>query len=615
MEEPCGICGDVGVIDAISVCSQCKTAREHVYCRKSFNDDIPNQWLCETCEMEGKISPKSLKDDSSKTKPSGTVDKENKGSADCSKLPKWEKIVKTGKVKYIAAEEAILLSSGAKKFHSPSKINVHSSSGPAVTLGLVSSRTPIKPRATPPKSPVVVKANPSFRPSELLPSRHGKMQINSVVQQEGPKGGNDCANVESRNFDAENHDLTDILPEAEKCFQVPALHSYWKGSFEIVTSNNKELNDGFRAHPPSKVRRKIYEFSKKLPEVLQFKMLPRDSIWTEIFQDDCPNEDDIGMYFFSNNSQRSANYIFLLEFMETQELVMRCYMDGVELFVFTSKLLSSKSQRWNGEYFLWGVFRRVKKHKDVCKLNEEHPSSDCAQDTGNANGDDGVVDMDIDMLAGKDVGRVDIANSRESSRRSCGTSGEENATIISVPGSNTEIHSVSREVDSAIQQPSREVKKELCNDIPPGFEGIYKLKVQNYAHKEATVPVEKQLRLDGRVISPAKGSACRSQPKPIEDSDSPRLQGKHRQKQYEDDECFQQAPARTLATDSMAAYTCPLSVKRNAFDVAEKVVGHDNERCVKTEKNEFMPTPISKEDCSKSPLCSQFKDKVPPRRQ
>lgn len=411
--------------------------------------------------------------------------------------------------------------------------------------------------------------------------------------------------MESGNFDAENHDLMDILPEAEKCFQVPALHSYWKGSFEIVTNNNnKELNDGFRAHPPSKVRRKIYEFSKKLPEVLQFKMLPRDSVWTEIFQDDCPNEDDIGMYFFSNNSQRSANYIFLLEFMETQELVMRCYMDGVELFVFTSKLLSSKSQRWNGEYFLWGVFRRVKKHKDVCKLNEEHPSSDCAQNTGDVNGDDGVVDMDIDMLAGKDVGRVDIANSRESSRSSCGTSGEENATIISVHGSNTEIHSVLGKVDSAIQQPSLEVKKELCNDIPPGFEGIYKLKVQNYAHKEATVRVEKQLRLDGRVISPAKASACSLQPKPIEDSDSPRLQGKHRQ-----------APARTLATDSMAAYTSPLSVKRNAFDVAEKVVGHDNERHVKTEKNEFMLTPISKEGCSKSPLCSKLKDKVPPRRQ
>lgn len=208
------------------------------------------------------------------------------------------------------------------------------------------------------------------------------------------------------------------------------------------------------------------------------------------------------------------------------------------------------------------------------------------------------------MLAGKDVGRVDIANSRESSRRSCGTSGEENATIISVHGSNTEIHSVSGKVDSAIQQPSLEVKKELCNDIPPGFEGIYNLKVQNYAHKEATVRVEKQLRLDGRVISPAKASACSLQPKPIEDSDSPRLQGKH-----------QQAPARTLATDSMAAYTSPLSVKRNAVDVAEKVVGHDNERHVKTEKNEFMLTPISKEGCSKSPLCSKLKDKVPPRRQ
>lgn len=41
---------------------------------------------------------------------------------------------------------------------------------------------------------------------------------------------------------------------------------------------------------------------------------------------------------------RSAPYICLLEFIEKQDLVMRSYVDGVELLVFTSKLLQANSQ-------------------------------------------------------------------------------------------------------------------------------------------------------------------------------------------------------------------------------------------------------------------------------
>ena len=41
---------------------------------------------------------------------------------------------------------------------------------------------------------------------------------------------------------------------------------------------------------------------------------------------------------------RSGSYVVLLEFIETQDLMMRTYIDGVELFVFTSKLLSAYAQ-------------------------------------------------------------------------------------------------------------------------------------------------------------------------------------------------------------------------------------------------------------------------------
>lgn len=96
-----------------------------------------------------------------------------------------------------------------------------------------------------------------------------------------------------------------------------------RGSFKILdTVTCKELNDGFIAHPPSKVRRKVYEFSKAMPQVLLFTMIPLHNVWTDIFQDYCPGEDDIGLYFFSSNSQRSV--FFYLTWVVKFSFVRSC---------------------------------------------------------------------------------------------------------------------------------------------------------------------------------------------------------------------------------------------------------------------------------------------------
>ncbi|KAI8543189.1 hypothetical protein RHMOL_Rhmol08G0198600 [Rhododendron molle] len=235
-------------------------------------------------------------------------------------------------------------------------------------------------------------------------------------------------NVESRNLDVKDGGLVTVLPKPEKCFHGPALYSSWTGCFKIIDSiSREELNDRFKAHPPSRVRGKVYEFSKKMPKVLQFKMLPRDNVWTNIFEDYYPTEDDIGLYFFSSDSQRSSSYITLLELIETRDVVMRSYIDGVELLMFSSKHLSSNSQRWNDDkYFLWGVFRNVKKCKAVSKLNEELPRLSRPSDSTNdndANGNSNLVDR-------QDMRRVDKAIlSRESSTRACGITKVGNATV------------------------------------------------------------------------------------------------------------------------------------------------------------------------------------------
>ena len=135
---------------------------------------------------------------------------------------------------------------------------------------------------------------------------------------------------------------------------------------------------------------------------------------------------------------------------------------------------------WKEKHFLWGIFRPDKNYKAKCKLNEKlsllHQPSDSAKHAAAAV----IVDMDVDMLAGKNGGRVDrTIFSRESSTGSCGSSKEEIPNAISLNrSSDHRLSAVSEESDFGIQQPLTEVKVDAC-DIPPGFDQVYRQKVQN----------------------------------------------------------------------------------------------------------------------------------------
>ncbi|CAK9147974.1 unnamed protein product [Ilex paraguariensis] len=275
-----------------------------------------------------------------------------------------------------------------------------------------------------------------------------------------------CTKVDRRTSESPNGNLMNIHSKVEKFLPSdPALDASWKGRFKL-TDNLKqgELSDGIQAHPPSRVRCKVYEFSKKMPEVLQFELVPRINLWTDLFQDDCPDKEDIGLYFFP--SGRYESYISLLEFLGHQDLVMRNIMNDVELFVLTSRLLDMDSQRWNGKYFLWGVFHHVKKDDAVGMDNMKftflvHPSNGVhgSHVEGDESDDSQVIDMEIDMLGGENVGPVDIAISQKSLKRGSEHHKEEPATPITS--------------DSTLQRATLDVGMESCSDIPPGFESVW----------------------------------------------------------------------------------------------------------------------------------------------
>lgn len=125
--------------------------------------------------------------------PSAMVHQENSHSAGFSETRKhsrgcgrfkWEKTIQSGKVKYISAREAMMLSSGAKDFASRAKRNLHSSVMPSKIVPSMPARTPIKLKVLSPKSSQSFKANPSFETVEPLPPRHCNTQMNLVVKQQ-----------------------------------------------------------------------------------------------------------------------------------------------------------------------------------------------------------------------------------------------------------------------------------------------------------------------------------------------------------------------------------------------------------------------------------------------
>lgn len=83
------------------------------------------------------------------------------------------------------------------------------------------------------------------------------------------------------------------------------VFSFYRGSFEILdTDSPGEFYDEFQAHPPGKVSRKAYEFSKQMPGVLQFKLQHRCDVWEEIFHTYTPVGNDIALFFFPGDFER-----------------------------------------------------------------------------------------------------------------------------------------------------------------------------------------------------------------------------------------------------------------------------------------------------------------------
>ncbi|KAF3653341.1 putative dnaJ -like protein subfamily C member 21-like [Capsicum annuum] len=125
----------------------------------------------------------------------------------------------------------------------------------------------------------------------------------------------------------------------------PALAHSWnfdiKGAPEFAPGM---LNNCIQAYSPSKVRRKVYEFSRLFLGALKFELVPRGAIWTSLFDNHFPGKEDTRLYFLASERERSEMYT-ALEFLRNKVSVMRMLINDVELVLITKSLIRMNTTR------------------------------------------------------------------------------------------------------------------------------------------------------------------------------------------------------------------------------------------------------------------------------
>ncbi|KAK4362293.1 hypothetical protein RND71_017534 [Anisodus tanguticus] len=473
-KKNCYTCGDRGFQDAIITCYQCKDVQVHQYCMLGYCEDVPEDWCCEECDIVS--SSRGLANEYSKGSKLHASAKFCQSTVQPKKLTtfpgghciNWEKEVQTGKTRYLPVEEALGLSSGFKKYGSPLKI---SGSSRVVKT---------KSMATFPEKSTVQRSIGSAGYTKPQNLQNAEITEQSKKPAQPSKGPGGPTILEIRSPDAMNASRMMNPPMTHPCD--PALVPSWKGSFDILGALEFApgmLNNCIQAYPPSRVRRKVYEFSRLLPGTLKFELVPRGDIWTSLFNNHCPGKEAIGLYFFASERERYDIYTALVEFMRIKNLVMRMHINDVELLVLASTALCGDSQRWNSEHFLWGLFYRVRQDTVGCAEGGSNEVIDmeidmiggedvCTANKVDMEGYQDEVDMEIDMMAGENVGIPDNVISTTTSRNGFDGSLKETVTVVTCDQSGSVTPLVSRTPKGCKELP-QVIKRELVDDFPPGF--------------------------------------------------------------------------------------------------------------------------------------------------
>ncbi|EYU17430.1 hypothetical protein MIMGU_mgv1a026792mg [Erythranthe guttata] len=294
--EICVQCGDRGFTNAFVYCVKCLRYAVHRYCL----DVIPKtfdeyvRWLCDDCET------------AEKNRDNNSITSKNRATV----LKNVQEISENGKRK-------------------KDSLSVHT------------EEQPIKAKSNPRKKRCVQKT--TLRDSTTLLSKTTEENETSVQEI------NERIKIEESEDKEQGFRENLSVSSAE-----PVLRPIWKGCFSIW--DEKHDIDGITAHTSVKACEKVHEEATHFQESLHFKMLPKFDIWPKRFVDAEPSDDSIALYFFPSESG-DTKFDKLVAKMMREELALQAFVKNAELLVFTSTELPVLHQRFQGKYYLWGVFR------------------------------------------------------------------------------------------------------------------------------------------------------------------------------------------------------------------------------------------------------------------
>ncbi|KAI3464639.1 hypothetical protein Pfo_021302 [Paulownia fortunei] len=191
-----------------------------------------------------------------------------------------------------------------------------------------------------------------------------------------------------------NNFCNDLPKDLDISSAEPVVMPIWRGSFNIWNKKH-EILDGLIAHMSSKACQKVYEEACQFQPVLQLEMLPRSVVWPKSFETSEPSGDNIALYFFpSEISERVFDH--LVEEMMRKELALKAIVQNAELLIFTSTELPLLYWRFQGKYYLWGVFRG--------KQSSPSHSHSCRGELG----DNPIIHADLPNDAGSSGGKISV---------------------------------------------------------------------------------------------------------------------------------------------------------------------------------------------------------------
>ncbi|XP_037493031.1 uncharacterized protein LOC105640618 isoform X2 [Jatropha curcas] len=196
--KTCHICGDVGFLEMIVTCFQCKITREHVYCMPVLLLSTPEIWICEICQSsKDKESQQSFMEEhfplALTPNNSEIVHNDTMQSMAAGNLRDYSRILVhlqketapgKGELTSSSSEEAIKLSSGTQKVENSSPSTQGPSSGQSISR-IISTRTAIgfKPPPLEHSQQVIETSTNIGLKKQLMPLGRCSAECSSMTQQ------------------------------------------------------------------------------------------------------------------------------------------------------------------------------------------------------------------------------------------------------------------------------------------------------------------------------------------------------------------------------------------------------------------------------------------------